>query len=982
MGTEQINSLSFLKSLTPIQRVAVTYHGGPLLILAGPGSGKTEVISCRAAYLIRSGMVKPENLLATTFTERAALKLKDRIQKKLPEINVEAMQVSTIHSFCYKLLNDFRAVSPFPQGFHVLDEAGQLLFIYSRRKELGLGEIMKGREFDFFDEVMRTYNLATEELVEPKNFETWCEKRLKSAGNDEKDLWEERLLIARSYHHYRELLIEANATDFSNLQRHTLEMLSHRKKVLSEVQKRFSEVLIDEYQDTNSVQEEILFRVSAPEMYLAVVGDDDQSIYRFRGATVKNILNFDKKYCGVKVVKLEDNFRSLRPIIRHASQLIHCNPESARRDKEMRCVRTHWTNEVVVVHERTAAEEAKAVVSILRQLIADGTIRRLNDVAVLLRSVRSYAEPYLETLREAKLPFCLIGDGRFFERQDIEQLYGLFTFLGATKPWGDKFVRCRVMGLSAEAGKALEGLKVDIAEVADDAALKALGMSDSKERAKILGLVDLKRRVQEGKHRSLLEVLYAILRTSWYFGRVESEGDKEAVRNLGILTKCVSNFDAFSGTKNIYAFLSYLKLLRKGAQDSYCSEPEDALSVMTVHQAKGLEFPVVVIGAAMEGRFPTQQRHCMYEIPCSLMRSGEPEVRDPHLIDERKLFYVGSTRARDLLIIGAADVVNKRGGGPSRFIKEFLGDKLDEAVKRGRELKAHVLRVEEVGEKSYEPRLRLSYYHLAYFLQCPLRYRYFVMDGMENPLAGQLYFGSAVHRALELIHIDVMAKKKVTEKDVAQYISRAWIPVYRRKKDPEAEQEERKSKESAIRHVSRYVREHGLVFNRVEAAEQPFAVEIDDVIVAGKIDLIRDIDGRMKEIVDFKTSPSEAVSREQAMLQMDIYAVGLENTAGVRVGLQTLHFLEDGITRSEEWSVQKKAEVENMIARIVASIKKAEFRPRVEYCPYCAEFKTICPYFVGARERARTDAGRTALERKAFRQIKGVRSRRKGQKKD
>jgi CRISPR/Cas system-associated exonuclease Cas4 (RecB family) len=173
-----------------------------------------------------------------------------------------------------------------------------------------------------------------------------------------------------------------------------------------------------------------------------------------------------------------------------------------------------------------------------------------------------------------------------------------------------------------------------------------------------------------------------------------------------------------------------------------------------------------------------------------------------------------------------------------------------------------------------------------------------------------------------------------------------------------------------------------MLFNRVEAAEQPFAVEIDDVIVAGKIDLIRDMDGRMKEIVDFKTSGSEAVSREQAMLQMDIYAVGLEKTAGVRVGLQTLHFLEDGITRSEEWSVRKKAEVENMIARIVASIKKAEFRPRVEYCPYCAEFKTICPYFVGARERGRTDTGGAALEKKAFRQIKGVRSRRKGQKKD
>jgi len=253
--------INLFNDLTRAQEEAITYHDGPLLIIAGPGSGKTEVISGRAAYLILSGLTKPENLLVTTFTEKAALELKDRIQAKLPDINVELMQVSTIHSL-----------------------------IYSRRKDLGLGEIMKGRESDFFAEVQRTYNLASEELVNPSKFSEYCEIRLKNADENEKALWEERTSIAKSYERYLEILQSANATDFSNLQRQTLNMLKKHKSVLREIQERYTDILIDEYQDTNAVQDIILTKIAKPHMNLAVVGDDDQSIYRFRGATVKNIL--------------------------------------------------------------------------------------------------------------------------------------------------------------------------------------------------------------------------------------------------------------------------------------------------------------------------------------------------------------------------------------------------------------------------------------------------------------------------------------------------------------------------------------------------------------------------------------------------------------------------------------------------------------------------------------------------------------------
>jgi len=959
------NNDDILCNLTRAQREAVTYYGGPLLIIAGPGSGKTEVISCRAAYLIRSGKVQPENLLAATFTEKAALKLKDRIQKKLPEINVEAMQVSTIHSFCFRLLDEFRSESPFPRGFRVLDEAGQRLFVFSRRKDLGLSEIIKGRECDFFAEVLRTYNLAAEELVDPVKFEDWCDTRRAAAGSDEKSLWEERVCVARSYRRYLELLQEAEAVDFSNLQRQALEMLKNRKGVLRQVRDRFHEILIDEYQDTNAVQEDILFLVASPRQCLSVVGDDDQSIYRFRGATVKNILNFDKRHASVKVVKLVDNFRSLRPIIVHSSLLIRCNPRNARLDKELRCIRKDWSNDLIIVHERTAAEEAKAVASVLRILVDDGTISRLNDVAVLMRSVHSYVEPYLDALREAKIPFRVIGDGRFFARADVEEICGLFTFLGATKPWGDRFVRCALIDLSAKTEEVLKAFKGDLAETGSGERLKKIGIRDGGDRDRILALIKLKAQVQEGRHYSLIEVLYEILRLSGYFARAEKKGDEEAVRNMGILTKIVNDFDEHGGTKNIYAFLSYLKLLREGAHDSYCHEPDDAVSVMTVHQAKGLEFPVVVIGAAMKGRFPVRERRSAYEIPRKLMRSGSPEVRDPHIVDERKLFYVAATRARDLLIIGTADIVNKRGGGPSEFISELAGAGLAEAERRGKDLSQRAFHVEEVGEKSHEPRLRLSYYQIAHYLQCPLRYRYFHVDGMASILSDRLYFGSAVHRALELLHRDLMAGKKVTEEDAATYVGRAWMPVWSRKRGPEAEEKERKSMEAAVAQVSRYVREHGKLFNVVEEAERPFAFEMEGAVISGIIDLIRKAAGGKKEIIDFKTFGSKTGSREQADLQMELYALGLERTSNLHVGRYTLHFLEDDVPLTEEWDPDKSVAIETRLREIIGKIKAGDFKPRLEYCPTCTEFKNICPYFKSGAGRKTNKRKKVDLGRKS-----------------
>lgn len=507
--------------LSSPQRQAILHAGSPLLIIAGPGSGKTAVVTWRATHLVRSGQVRPENLLVTTFTNKAADELKDRIAAQLPDVNVEAMQVSTLHSFCAELLRRYRRQSPIPGGFQLLDEDGQLLFVYAERKRLGLDGLVKGRPYTFYRSVIGLLNQAKEELVEPDELLAWCESEGGSCPETEVDLWEERHIVAVAYQHYVELLLEGSLVDFATLQRHALALIEDHPEVKQELQERYREILVDEYQDTNAAQERLIAAIAGNGEHLTVVGDDDQSIYRFRGATVRNILDFKTRYPSAQVVRLPDNFRSPEPIVDHSLRVIEHNPN--RYEKRLRSARGEGSD-LLLIYEHTAAEEAAAVVDQLIELKKAGDISRWGDVAILLRSVTSYAEPYLAALNDAGIPSHVIGDKSFFEREEIAQLYNLFSFLSASKPWGDRFLRSSLVGLSPPTVKILKETKEDLMEFASEESLQELGLREERDRKVLLSLLELKSKVQAKKHGSLLEVFYGLLAATGCVTRMEREG--------------------------------------------------------------------------------------------------------------------------------------------------------------------------------------------------------------------------------------------------------------------------------------------------------------------------------------------------------------------------------------------------------------------------------------------------------------------------
>jgi DNA helicase-2/ATP-dependent DNA helicase PcrA len=346
---------------------------------------------------------------------------------------------------------------------------------------------------------------------------------------------------------------------------------------------------------------------------LAVVGDDDQSIYRFRGATVKNILHFEEHFPGAHRILLGHNFRSYEPIVAHSQRVIVHNP--ARFGKELLTVRGTGSD-LLLIYKRTADEEAQVVVDLLQQLYAKGQIKRWSDVAILLRSVRSYAAPYVAALRSADIPHVVIGSGGFFDREDISQLYDLLVkFLGTPKEWGDRYLRHPVVGLSDESIKALKKHKANLLDSATDKGLRAIGVKDADDRRRLLALLELKREVLAKKHASFLAVLYRLLEITGYFARCERAGQVETLQNIGVLSQLIAAFDEHGGTTNYYPFQDYLQLMREGSVEPVTEPPPDAVQIMTIHQAKGLEWPVVVVGAVMNGRLPSTARKPAYDIP-------------------------------------------------------------------------------------------------------------------------------------------------------------------------------------------------------------------------------------------------------------------------------------------------------------------------------------------------------------------------------
>ncbi|MCX2728342.1 ATP-dependent DNA helicase [Thermomicrobium sp. 4228-Ro] len=913
-----------LESLTPEQQAVVTHESGPLLVIAGPGAGKTEVMLRRAAYLILERGVEPEGILLTTFTRKAAEELRVRLASLLGP-QVERLLITTIHGFCQWLLEQFPDHHPFGQPLRILDEHLQHLFVFTHARALGLHQA-RGRFGDFIADVIAAFNTYSEDLVDPDALVT-----LLSASSDDP----EALAVAVAYQRYRQLLDESGWLDFPGLQREAYRLLRDDDTVRAAVQARFEHVIVDEHQDTNVLQDLILGIVAAPETNLCVVGDDDQSIYRFRGATVANFLRFPELYPQARRIELSRNFRSTRPIVQVASRLIAHNP--LRYAKAIEPVRGEGP-EVLLLTSDDVDDEGERLAELIATLRAEGAIERWSDIAVLYRSVRYYAQPLLAALAARGIPAVAAGNGAFFDRPDIQQLRDLIVAFGWPASWRPDHFAGPILDFALETLERLAAFTGNIWEL-DERELAALGITDERERKLLASIIALQRRVKGKQHGSILTLVYEILARSKYVARCVERGDTRAVLNLAQFSRLAADFDRQERSAAPFRFGEFLRSLPERSLDELEPEDEDAVQVMTIHQAKGREFPVVVLASLVEGRLPGRERPRRFRLPPELLAQlTPPEIAERHLSDpeealsdQRRLAYVALTRARDLLVLSAPARIRRQRCRPSRFLEEMGMPREPANASSARRFSLTSTRAQT------RPR-ELGTSAIVTYATCPLRFFLLYEAGFELPVWPTVQLGQTIHLALAAVHREVLAGQPVDEDLAAHLFDRYWLPTSRL---PSAQREGlyRTGREAVIR----YVRHWHHTFERIVSVEQSFCYPTGHGVITGRIDLVRACPDGTLELVDFKTRATAGIALIRPDFQLRLYALAFERTTQRPVSRLCVHLLADDREESWAWTAHERAAIEAEVREIWDGIATRSFPPRPgSHCTAC-ELAAFCP---------------------------------------
>ena len=629
--------------LNPQQQEAVFYTEGPLLILAGAGSGKTRVLTHRVAYLMDECRVNPYNIMAITFTNKAAGEMRERIDQMVG-YGSESVWVSTFHSTCVRILRRYIDRLGYDTNFTIYDADDQKTLMKEICKKLEIDtKIHKERSF------LNVISSAKDELKDPIAFAN------EAAGDYTKRIQ------AQVYAEYQAALRQNNALDFDDLIFKTVELFRIDKEVLSSYQERFRYIMVDEYQDTNTAQFELIRLLASKYKNLCVVGDDDQSIYQFRGANIYNILNFEKHFPEAKVIKLEQNYRSTQNILDAANQVIQNNV--GRKSKSL------WTNqgkgELIDFQQLDSAyEEADYVARDVAGKIRRGEYQ-YKDCAVLYRT-NAQSRLFEEKFINANIPYKIVGGVNFYQRKEIKDL--LCDLKTIDNGRDDLAVR-RIINIPKRGIGA-----ATIQKVADYTAEHEMdffhGLQISadiptigKASAKIRPFVELIQRLRQiAETGELSRLLETIIEETGYVQELKAEGTEEAESRIQNIDELLSKVVAYEEEAEVPSLSEFLEEVALVADIDSLDDNTDYVVLMTLHSAKGLEFPNVYLAGMEDGLFPSYM---------SITADNATE----EIEEERRLAYVGITRAKEHLTITSARTRMVRGqtqySKVSRFVKEI-----------------------------------------------------------------------------------------------------------------------------------------------------------------------------------------------------------------------------------------------------------------------------------------------------------------------
>lgn len=909
------------------QKEAATYTDGPLLIIAGPGSGKTRTLVERVSYILNNTEAEPENILLATFTEKASRELITRVSENIDSsVNLSEMYIGTIHSICLRIIDENIEKSILKKNYKVLDALEQRFFIYTKLKRF---EAVEG--FEKFFEGMNAANRwkkagILQKWIDKINEERLDNEKVNTSRNS-------RIIFLNKIHEiYRVLLFEENSIDFSNIQLECYRLLIENPEILKNIREKIKYLMIDEYQDTNPIQERIFLLIAGEKKNICVVGDDDQGIYRFRGATIRNILHFQKNFKEgeCRKIELDINYRSNEDIVNFCNKwnsLLKWDgwryPKNIVSGKE----RINNTLGVIKISEKTENRWEEKLCRFIHYLKRIGKIENFNQIAFLFRSVRNYRSLRLmEALEMRGIPVYSPRSDMFFKREEIKFLIGVFLKI---LPNTEEIVFGKNYGA--------EGYYKECLMTAENAVKKDEILQNYINSAK-----------EREIFPNFLKLFYEIITVPCesiknYMNFEENHILKNrGTYNFGIMSQILEKFDNLCSLENIaeqnsakivnYFFNIHLKFLIDSGMGEYENmkeyAPKGAVSFLTVHQGKGLEFPCVIVGSLEE--YPTVEKDKIQEqLELDITKTFEPEYRIKEF-DFWRIYYTAFSRAQNLLALTCIE--NNYKPVPSIPFKSVYEDLKDAADK---DFEFHKLNFEEVKEINIKEIFAFTS-HISVYKSCPLLYKLEKKYEFVFPKNRGMIFGILVHETLEEINRDIFNKKIISNEIILQKFRDNYSNLNRKYKI-DLDEEVLKSGEHDILD---YYKNSSEIYNNIKDIEIKLSFVKDRYILEGTADLVIEKNGEL-EIIDFKTG-KRGSTEDIYINQLEIYAYLLRKKYKREIRRGKLYYLEEEneqkiteIVFTEENLKNAAEDFDCTAEKILSENFETEFDLRKEKCISC-----------------------------------------------
>jgi len=970
-----------LAGVNEAQKMAIMHDNGPLLIVAGAGTGKTSVLTKRLAYLVATGKAKTDEVLAVTFTDKAAGEMEERIDKLLPYGYVD-LWVMTFHALGERILRANGLAIGLPDTFKLLSETDQWLLIRNNLDRFKLDYYKPlGSPTKFIHALLRHFSRAKDEMIAPEEYLAYAQNiKLDKDVVGDADEATRLAEVAEAYHVYTQLLRENDALDFGDLINETVRLFKTRPGILAKYRKQFKYLIVDEFQDTNIAQFELIRLLAGEAANITVVGDDDQSVYKFRGASVSNILQFKQYYPTTKQVILTENYRSPQSILDAAYKFIQANNPNRLEaqlgeglSKKLHSNIDH-SGTVEHLHSRSLNDEARSVASKIKELHESDPDADYSQFAVLSRS-NDGANPFIAALAAENIPYIFYASRGLYQKPVV---LDIVNYLKLLDNYHESPSLYRML-----AGPVVDLAHDDVVKLTHGANKNAWSLYEACQKAATLnvtpeGLIKINKflalvakHTERARTNDVRNVIFAFLEDTGYLKRLVGEDNQlnhDMLDYINQFWRVIEEFVAAEADPTARLFLERIRLQVEAGEDGRLAfDPDigpEAVRVMTVHASKGLEFDYVFLISLIDRRFPSGERTEAIELPSALIKEILPEG-DHHLEEERRLFYVGMTRAKKGLYLTSAD---DYGGARKRKLSRFLTELGYGVVntKNQEPISSPAAAVESQDPIAKELALHIpksfSFTQLKAFENCPLQYKFAHIFKIPIKGKGQFSFGKTMHAALQKFFAFVAERQgaeqvslfdngSATAKTIGELIkpeeldafyAESWIDEWF--ETASAKDEYRAKGKKLLKGYYDLVKDE-----RIQPLflEKPFNLKFEEATFRGAIDRIDLLPDGTVRVVDYKTGKPKAdddIGFEEKQ-QLLIYQIACLEVLGKKPSALTFVYLDNGTTVEFLGTDKDIDKIREYVSRMIGEIRQSDFSadPGEFKCKYC-DFKDICEF--------------------------------------